>query len=253
MTFEARKELARRYFGKTVTVKIDRPIGYVQKTSRGTVTYPVNCGYLPDVCGRDGKEMTVYLLGVDEPVAEYTARIIGIVYRDKDRADKLVAAPEGVVLHQGQIAEAIAFREKHFRGKVESLYQRSCGVILHRKGPSGPEYLVLHQAASGIWSFPKGHMEAGETEKQTARRETLEEAGIVVGSFSDYRREIRYVMSGVIEKTVVLFAAPTRCRPVLRRRREIDSFKFVPLWKAKLLLHPDYGPLLDELEEQLKK
>lgn len=253
MAFELRRFLARRYLGKTVTVKIDRPLGFVDESAQDALPYPVNYGYLPRSNGAEGHGPGVYLLGVKEPVCEYTARIIAVVHRYNDKEDQLVAAPVGLKLHQGEIAEAIAFRERGNRISVEALYQRSCGVILYRRGPRGIEYLVLHQAASGIWSFPKGHMEAGETEEQAARRETMEEAGIAVRELMGYRREMRYKMSGIIEKTVILFAAQTRAVPVLRRRREIDMFRFAPLWKAKRLLHPDYGPLLDELDAQLKK
>ncbi|MBQ5755986.1 MAG: hypothetical protein IIV88_01880, partial [Erysipelotrichaceae bacterium] len=39
----------------------------------------------------------VYLLGVNEPVKEYVAKIIGIAHRENDNEDKLVAAPEDTV------------------------------------------------------------------------------------------------------------------------------------------------------------
>lgn len=38
-------------------------------------------------------------------------------------------------------------------------------------------FLLLHYP-SGHWDFPKGHVEKGETEKQTLRREIMEETGI---------------------------------------------------------------------------
>ncbi len=36
--------------------------------------------------------LQIYLLGVNEPVTEYKAQIIGIAYREDDIEDKLVAA-----------------------------------------------------------------------------------------------------------------------------------------------------------------
>lgn len=98
MTDLERKEQIESFLGKTVTVKIDRPIGYVHQKKGYTLTYPVNYGYIPGVIGGDGEELDVYLLCVDEPVEEYYARIIGAVYRKDDNEDKLIAAPDGTVL-----------------------------------------------------------------------------------------------------------------------------------------------------------
>ena len=103
MTVTERKALVRPYLGKTVTIKIDRPIGYIHKKDNYSLTYPINYGYIPGVLGGDGEELDVYLLGVDVPISDYTGKIIGIVYRKNDVEDKLVMAPEGVVFTQNEI------------------------------------------------------------------------------------------------------------------------------------------------------
>ena len=84
MTYEERKAQVQSYLGKTVTIGIDRPIGYVHVKEKYSLTYKINYGYIPGVLGGDDEELDVYLLGVDEPVEEYTARIIGIVHREND-------------------------------------------------------------------------------------------------------------------------------------------------------------------------
>lgn len=43
------------------------------------------------------KHLMVYLLGIEVPVEEYEARIIGVIYRQNDVEDKLVAAPDGIL------------------------------------------------------------------------------------------------------------------------------------------------------------
>ncbi|HIS70141.1 MAG TPA: inorganic diphosphatase [Candidatus Gallacutalibacter stercoravium] len=113
-----RKALVKSFLGKTVDIKIDRPIGSNHPKHPGLI-YPVNYGYIPHVLGGDGKELDVYLLGVDIPVKEYTARIIGIVHRHNDVEDKLVAAPEGFSFDQKQISEAVHFQEQYFESEIE--------------------------------------------------------------------------------------------------------------------------------------
>ncbi len=121
MNFQERKALVKSYLGKMVDIKIDRPIGYVHKKEKYTLTYPINYGYIPGVLGGDGEELDVYLLGVNEPVSEYGAKIIGIAHRENDIEDKLIAAPDGVNFTKEEIETAIHFQEQYYKTYVEVL------------------------------------------------------------------------------------------------------------------------------------
>ena len=48
--------------------------------------------------------------------------------------------------------------------------EKSCGCIIIKD-----DEVLLIKHNKGHWDFPKGHMEEGETEKQTAVREVKEE------------------------------------------------------------------------------
>lgn len=120
IAFTLRKALAKSFLGKTVDLIIDRPIGSMHPEYPNLI-YPVNYGYIPDVFSSDGKELDVYLLGVDIPVSEYTARIIGIIHRLSDAEDKLVAAPENVPFTKKTIAEAVQFQEQYFNIRIETI------------------------------------------------------------------------------------------------------------------------------------
>ena len=63
----------------------------------------------------------------------------------------------------------------------------SAGAIVFRDDGE-IKYLFL-QYEAGHWDFPRGGMEKGETEKETARREILEETGITDIAFIDGFRE----------------------------------------------------------------
>ena len=60
------------------------------------------------------------------------------------------------------------------------LREKSCGaLVVRRDEEDGKQYLLMiRHKLGGHRSFPKGHMEPGETESQTAEREILEETGL---------------------------------------------------------------------------
>ena len=247
-----REELIRAFLGKTVHIIVDRPIGYVHVKSGITFHYPINYGFIPGVMAGDGDEQDVYILGVDEPVEEFTGRIIGVVRRKDDNEDKLVAAPEGMAFHQGQIAEAVHFVEQYFNSTCESIYHRSCGVIPYRWHNGYPQLLLLKQKGFALyrWSFPKGHMEAWETEEQTALREMREESGMTARLHPGFRTTMHYPINGWMPKDVILFLGEAEGETALQAT-EIESSRWVSFQEARSLLHPDYLPSLKKAEEIL--
>ena len=120
IVYTLRKALVKSYLGKTVDVKIDRPIGYIHEKEKYSLTYHINYGYIPGVLGGDGEELDVYLLGVNTPVDEYTAKIIGIVHRNNDVEDKLIAAPFGKSFTAEEIYSAVHFQEQYYDSEIEA-------------------------------------------------------------------------------------------------------------------------------------
>jgi len=72
-------------------------------------------------------------------------------------------------------------------------FEKSVGAVVFRESENGEkEFLLLHYP-SGHWDFPKGHVEKGEIEEQTLRREVEEETGINdLIITSGFRDSIRY-------------------------------------------------------------
>ena len=104
---------------------------------------------------------------------------------------------------------------------------KSCGVVLFN---SSKVLLLRHSSVSsrggGHWDFPKGHIDDGETEIQTALRELEEETGIAnVDLVDGFRDTITYTFpSGQerIGKEVVFFLATTKKSKVRLSHEHID-------------------------------
>jgi len=73
-----------------------------------------------------------------------------------------------------------------------TVWEVSVGSVLFRQNLARErEYLIL-QYPSGHFDFPKGHMEADETEEDTLRRETEEETGMSELQVYPERVSIKY-------------------------------------------------------------
>ena len=125
--------------------------------------------------------------------------------------------------------------------------EKSCGVILYK---DGGEYLLLKHA-EGNWDFPKGHVEANETEYETALREVKEETGLTVEIIPGFRESITYIMYGSIEKEVVFFLGHIRSKAgsLELQASEIKDFRYLSYEEAReLITFGTNKELLDKAE-----
>ena len=221
------------WLGRKVTVKVDRPVGY----RHGDILYPINYGFLPDVMGGDGEEQDAYILGVKEPVEWFEGCVVAVIRRHNDCEDKLVVAPEGMMFHQGEIAEAVHFVEQYFVSTMDCLLRKSCGVVPFRRNGTEREFLIILQS-NGCWSFPKGHMDAGETEEETALRELREETGLAAVLPDGKRVSLSYDVSPTTRKQVVLFLGEVFGELTLQES-EVRTFRWVSRDELAEYLFPD--------------
>lgn len=110
-------------------------------------------------------------------------------------------------------------------------YEKSCGAVIFRKTDQWNVLLIRHNKGRHV-SFPKGHVEPGETESQTAEREILEETGIRVKVDRRFRAENRYNIRPDTQKLVVIFAAVTDQEEITPQPEEIAEAEWVPLNQA---------------------
>ncbi len=105
-----------KYLDKELLIRIDRPFG--SKHPKHGFIYPVNYGFVPNTISGDGEELDAYLLGVFEPVDEYTGKCIAIIHRTNDNDDKLVVVPMEKEYSDEQIEALTEFQEQYFEHKI---------------------------------------------------------------------------------------------------------------------------------------
>jgi predicted NUDIX family NTP pyrophosphohydrolase len=130
--------------------------------------------------------------------------------------------------------------------------KESSGTLLYRRGAEGIEVLLVHPSGNynrhKPWSIPKGLPDPGESLEDAARRETLEEVGVTAGALTELG-SIVYTKS---RKRVHAFAGTAAEGEPTCASWEVDRAEYVPLDRARELLHPEQQPFLDRLEEMLK-
>lgn len=136
---------------------------------------------------------------------------------------------------------------------MEVKFEKSCGAVVFTRDRGGIRYLLIHQTA-GHWGFPKGHMEAGETEQETALREIFEETGLHVTLLDGFRTCTRYPLPRKpgVTKTVVYFLAEFADQKVHVQQTEVQNARLLPYAEAiKVLQHEDSRHILTQADNYL--
>ena len=101
--------------------------------------------------------------------------------------------------------------------------EKSCGAIVYKKENDELKFLLVYQN-NGHYSFPKGHVEEGETEIETAIREIKEETNLDVSIDTNFRVVISYIVeSRNIMKDSVYFVATPKTFDLINQEGEIKE------------------------------
>ena len=136
------------------------------------------------------------------------------------------------------------------------------GLILDRLGPAARGALIgrLDRRGRLLWSLPKGHVEPGESESETAVREVAEETGIfgrVVGKLGTI--DFWFVAEGRrVHKTVhhylLLASDPEHGLELSDADVEVSEVAWVPVAElAERLAYADERRLLEKVPDLLER
>ena len=102
--------------GKIVTVTVDRPINSIHP-NHPDIVYEVNYGYIAGIISEfDGEELDAYILGVNEPVKEFTGKVIAIIKRMGEEEKLIVSNKE---FSKEEILKMVNFQEQYFTSTIE--------------------------------------------------------------------------------------------------------------------------------------
>jgi bis(5'-nucleosidyl)-tetraphosphatase len=150
---------------------------------------------------------------------------------------------------------------------MTTIHERSAGVIPFRmEGDRVLMYLVLYSATvrnpRAKWEFPKGGMEAGETARETAAREFVEETSLTDWSFREgFERNLSYTYirrGRKVIKTVSYFIAEVHdASPLTKSAEHVeDPFGYWCYWGtfdqiSRLLYHSKIRQVFAEADAWL--
>ena len=163
--------------------------------------------------------------GYDSPLKEPLVIAVGCSggkHRSVSMVHRLAEALE---------AEGTSVRVDH--RDINKRLEHSAGAVVFTRREGELRY-VIEESLSGYPGFPKGHMEAGEKERETALREVFEEVGLRPRLLPDFRAAEVYPLPGKPDtyKQVVYFLAEYRDQTPVPQDTEVRAIRLLPFEEA---------------------
>ncbi|XP_059171558.1 bis(5'-nucleosyl)-tetraphosphatase [asymmetrical]-like [Physella acuta] len=132
----------------------------------------------------------------------------------------------------------------------------AAGLLIFRRLHNKLEYLLLQTSyGENHWTPPKGHVDPGETEFETAIRETEEESGFKkeqLKILTEFERNLVYNVNGKPKRVVYWLSELCNPNDPVRLSSEHQDFKWLHLDEAcTLVKYPDMAALLKEANKFL--
>ena len=160
-------------------------------------------------------------------------QVIATLNLEDSTEQRVVVAPDREIYYEPQILNTLSCVNNLNIKDINCLYEKSCGALIFYRNKQGVRVLLVKNHNGRYWSFPKGHMELNETEKETAVREIKEETNLDVKIIDGFREVSDYCPFGNIKKRVVFFLAQAFTDDVVDQPEEIDSHIWVDIQQAR--------------------
>lgn len=191
-------------------------------------------------CGKtlySGQEIKAFVIGVNEPIVSFRGQVIAIAKdRLEEDEDVWILAPERTIVYEPRLTALLGKYLPSDRYKYVCYYEKSCGAVMFTH-IDGVRKFILITNISGHIGFPKGHIEIGESEKQTALREVYEETGVKTEIIDGFRETYNYLINGFIKKKAVYFIAPFEKEDIKMNIMEISEYRLVTFEEALGILN----------------
>lgn len=178
-------------------------------------------------------------MGIHHPVRNFDGRVIAVLSDRRNKKFIWIVAPKSTRFIINDIKQYINLKKDFPTYSLECLYESSCGAVVFRDIRGEVRYLLIKNKRSAHWGFPKGHIEKGETKKQTACREVLEETGIHLNIIDGFESVSKYKIKDKIEKQVSIFVGTTKDVNTVIQPEEIEDYIWLTYDRAMSLLKFD--------------
>lgn len=210
------------YIRVTVDPVFDSPESAAQRRLAGNLRVINGTAY--ELGSHGEPDVKAYIFSTTPLKGLVKLRVIGILTSKETGCISYAVAPDRVVVYEPQIRELL---EDRITGdyEISCLNEKSCGAVIYRRKSGNLEFLLVKNRRGGNWGFPKGHVERGEGEFDTAHREVLEETGLDISITEGFRALSEYHPRGRIFKQVVFFLAEMpEGGEITPQQAEIDRF-----------------------------
>lgn len=203
------------------------------------------------ICGSNDMRQ-VYVITNSELHGTIDCTIIAAAIGETGHQTRLIATPVDEVFYEPDIVQRLSHTSLRYK-KINCIYEKSCGAVIYRINEKNDIRILLVKNHNGkCWTFPKGHIEMGENEQQTALREIKEETGLNVEIVPGFRQTSSYRPFGKIRKTAVFFLAKAEKSVVSMQPSEIDYYLWVSIDEAmKMCRHENDTNILREVRKRL--